>query len=103
MTLRDFTAWLTTTFPKATWNLSFDGSIQHTPAHTERWFNQAPESHPVKDAQEVSYRLSFQRDYFDKEDKADTYEAPSLEALQAVLIAHYHSSVEQVCRELEDL
>ena len=103
MNLRDFTAWLTTTFAKATWTLSFDGSVRHTPAHTERWFNQLPETKPVKDEHQVSYRLSFQRDYFDKEDKAGVYEAPSLEALQAVIVAHYQSSVEQVCRELEDL
>ena len=104
MNLRDFTAWLTTTFPKATWTLSFDGSIRHTPAHTEQWFNQTPETHAVKDEQEVSYRLSFQRDYFQKEArKEDYYEAPSLDVLQAVLVAHYQSSVEQVCRELENL
>ena len=103
MTLRDFLTWLTTTFPKATWIVSFEGSIQHTPAHTERWGTQAPKPHPMKEAHEVSYRLRFQRDYFDKEEQASTYEAPSLEALQAVMVAHYQSSVEQVCRELEDL
>ena len=103
MTLRDFTTWLTTTFPNATWRLSFNGSVHHVPAHRQTWFTGEREEIPVLNDHEISYRLTFQREYMKKGEREATYEAPSLEALQAVLVAHYHASVEQVCRELEDL
>ena len=103
MTLREFTTWLTTTFPKAEWRIWIDANIHYSPAHVTRWFTGEKESIPVIYEQEVSYHLTFTRDYFDKgKTPADTFEAPSLVALQAILQAHYQHDASTVIAELEE-
>ena len=103
MTLYEFTTWLVASYPKADFRLSFDGTIKHVPARVEKWFDGSKETKPVRHEVEVDYHLTFQADYFNKQETEKSFSAPSLLALQTVLQGHYQHSVEQVCHELEGL